>query len=85
MGTYTRREKPAIAADFARVMDLFPRLPERLAQSPVFQAAGLGLGGAAGGRPVQLLAEPVGGPGRVRDRRLVAVVGDPPEAAPPGL
>jgi len=32
MGAYTRRDRPAIAADFDRMLSLFPRIAERLTQ-----------------------------------------------------
>ncbi|NTU85355.1 MAG: ATP-binding cassette domain-containing protein, partial [Chloroflexales bacterium] len=32
MGAYTRRDRAAVAADLERVLELFPRLRERLAQ-----------------------------------------------------
>jgi branched-chain amino acid transport system ATP-binding protein len=32
MGAYTRRDRPAVAVDYERVLELFPRLRERLGQ-----------------------------------------------------
>ncbi|PZM92008.1 MAG: ABC transporter ATP-binding protein [Actinobacteria bacterium] len=46
MGAYTRRDRKAVAADLARVFDLFPRLAERRKQ----------LGGTLSGGEQQMLA-----------------------------
>ncbi|CAI9419884.1 ABC transporter ATP-binding protein [Nocardioides sp. T2.26MG-1] len=63
MGAYTRRDKPAIAADFDRVMALFPRLEERIDQVAGTMSGGeqqmLAMGRALMARPrVVLLDEP---------------------------
>jgi branched-chain amino acid transport system ATP-binding protein len=63
MGAYTRRDKPAMAADFDRVMDLFPRLQERIDQVAGTMSGGeqqmLAIGRALMARPrLILLDEP---------------------------
>ena len=63
MGAYTRRDKAAMAADFDRVMALFPRLEERIDQVAGTMSGGeqqmLAMGRALMARPrVVLLDEP---------------------------
>jgi branched-chain amino acid transport system ATP-binding protein len=63
MGAYTRRDKAAMGADFSRVMDLFPRLAERIDQFAGTMSGGeqqmLAIGRALMARPrVVLLDEP---------------------------
>jgi len=63
MGAYTRRDKAKIAADFDRVMQLFPRLEERIDQIAGTMSGGeqqmLAMGRALMARPrVVLLDEP---------------------------
>jgi branched-chain amino acid transport system ATP-binding protein len=63
MGAYTRKDKPAMAADFDRVMGLFPRLEERIDQVAGTMSGGeqqmLAMGRALMARPrVVLLDEP---------------------------
>ncbi|HEY0948824.1 ABC transporter ATP-binding protein [Nocardioides sp.] len=63
MGAYTRRDKAKIAADFDRVMQLFPRLEERIDQIAGTMSGGeqqmLAMGRALMARPrVILLDEP---------------------------
>ncbi|HEY0904149.1 MAG TPA: ABC transporter ATP-binding protein [Marmoricola sp.] len=63
MGAYTRRDKPAMAADFDRVMGLFPRLEERIDQIAGTMSGGeqqmLAMGRALMARPrLVLLDEP---------------------------
>ena len=63
MGAYTRRDKPAMAADFDRVMGLFPRLEERIDQVAGTMSGGeqqmLAMGRALMARPrLVLLDEP---------------------------
>ncbi len=63
MGAYTRRDKPAMAADFDRVMALFPRLEERIDQVAGTMSGGeqqmLAMGRALMARPrLVLLDEP---------------------------
>ena len=61
MGAYTRRDKPAMAADFDRVMDLFPRLQERIDQVAGTMSGGeqqmLAIGRALMARPRLLLLD----------------------------
>lgn len=63
MGAYARRDKPAMAADFDRVMALFPRLEERIDQVAGTMSGGeqqmLAMGRALMARPrLVLLDEP---------------------------
>jgi len=63
MGAHTRRDKPAVAVDFDRVMALFPRLEERIDQVAGTMSGGeqqmLAMGRALMARPrLVLLDEP---------------------------
>ena len=61
LGAYTRRDRVGIRADFGRVIALFPRLQERLAQNAGTLSGGeqqmLAMGRALMGRPELLLLD----------------------------
>jgi len=61
MGAYSRKGGTAVAADFARVLKLFPRLKERLGQNAGTLSGGeqqmLAMGRALMGRPDMLLLD----------------------------
>lgn len=81
MGGFVRRDKAGLAADFARVMDLFPRLKERIDQWAGTMSGGeqqmLAIGRALMARPrLVLLDEPSMGLAPKLIQQIFAIIGE---------